>query len=348
MSIKIGINGFGRIGRLVLRAAQNRSGIEIVGINDPFVAPEYMAYMIRYDTVHGRILTNIGHACNLLKLGEKSIKVFAQKDPAAIDWCECKAEYIIEATGVFTTTEAAQSHIKAGAKKVVISAPAGDLETPTFVCGVNLSSYRPEMCVVSNASCTTNCVAPLAMVVNNAFGIEEGLMTTIHSATATQKVVDGVSLKDWRAGRAVLGNIIPASTGAATACAKVIPELNGKLTGLAFRVPTLNVSVVDLTIKLKKETSYESICMEFKNASERKLAGILGYVDDEMVSSDFVGDTKTCIFDAKAGIMLNSRFVKLIAWYDNEWGYSNKLLDLVEYMALCGGGVAENATCCSN
>ncbi|MDR2817115.1 MAG: type I glyceraldehyde-3-phosphate dehydrogenase [Oscillospiraceae bacterium] len=337
MGIKVGINGFGRIGKLVLRAAMERNGeIEVVGINDPFVTPEYGAYMMKYDTIHGRFGRDMRWSDGFLRVlgaSEEKIAFWGQREPAHIDWSSCGAEYIIEATGLFASTKEARGHLVGGAKKVVISAPAKDEETPTFVCGVNLNKYRVDMNVVSNASCTTNCLVPLVKVINDAFVIKEGLMTTVHAATATQKPVDGVSGRDWRAGRAAIGNIIPASTGAAKACAKVLPELTGKLTGMAFRVPTLDVSVIDLTVSLKRETSYEEICKEVKRASEQELDGILGYTQEDVVSSDFVGDKRTCIFDAKAGIMLNKTFVKLIAWYDNEWGYSNKLLDLVKHMS---------------
>ena len=333
MAIKIGINGFGRIGRLVFRAALSQPEVyEIVGINDPFVNPEYAVYMARYDTVHGKADTKFEAKDGALVVDGKEIAFFACKDPAEIPWASCGAEYVVESTGVFTTTEAAMAHIKGGAKKVVISAPAKDAETPTFVCGVNLDKYSKDMQVVSNASCTTNCLAPLAKVLEDNFGIEEGLMTTVHATTATQKTVDGPSVKDWRGGRAAAGNIIPASTGAAKATALVIPELKGKLTGMSFRVPTLDVSVVDLTVKLKTPTTYEAICDAVKKAEAGEMKGILGYTDEELVSSDFTGDARTSVFDAKAGIMLNDTFVKLVAWYDNEWGYSNKILELIKHM----------------
>ena len=334
MAIKIGINGFGRIGRLVFRAAVAQpEKFEIVGINDPFVDLDYMVYMTKYDTVHGHFKGEIEAKDGKLVVNGKEIAVFACKDPAEIAWSSCGAEYIVESTGVFTTTEKASAHLKGGAKKVVISAPAKDKETPTFVMGVNNNEYTKDMVVVSNASCTTNCLAPLVKVVNDNFGIVEGLMSTVHATTATQKTVDGPSAKDWRGGRAAAGNIIPSSTGAAKACALVIPEMKGKLTGMAFRVPTLDVSVVDLTIKLAKPTTYEEICAKIKEASENELKGILGYTEDMVVSSDFIGDTRTSIFDAKAGIMLNDTFVKLVSWYDNEMGYSNKVLDLIAHMS---------------
>ncbi len=333
MAIKLGINGFGRIGRLVFRVALSQPEIfEVISINDPFVDLDYMAYMVKYDTVHGKFAGDISTKNGKLIVNNEPINVYAQKDPEQIPWGADGAEYIIESTGVFCTTEKALNHIKAGAKKVIISAPAKDSETPTFVCGVNLEKYNKNMDIVSNASCTTNCLAPLAKVINDNFEIIEGLMTTVHAVTATQKTVDGPSKKDWRGGRASLGNIIPSSTGAAKACALVIPELKGKLTGMAFRVPTLDVSVVDLTCRLKKATSYNEICKAIKNASEHEMKGILGYTEDAVVSSDFCTDARTSIFDAKAGLMLNDNFVKLISWYDNEWGYSNKILDLVRYM----------------
>ncbi|MGN0664770.1 MAG: type I glyceraldehyde-3-phosphate dehydrogenase [Negativibacillus sp.] len=334
MAIKIGINGFGRIGRLVFRAAVAQpEKFEIVGINDPFVDLDYMVYMTKYDSIHGHFKGEIEARDGKLVVNGKEIAVFACKDPAEIAWSSCGAEYVVESTGVFTTTEKASAHLKGGAKKVVISAPAKDKETPTFVMGVNQDKYTKDMVVVSNASCTTNCLAPLVKVINDNFGIVEGLMSTVHATTATQKTVDGPSAKDWRGGRAAAGNIIPSSTGAAKACALVIPEMKGKLTGMAFRVPTLDVSVVDLTVKLAKPTTYEEICAKVKEASETSLKGILGYTEDMVVSSDFIGDTRTSIFDAKAGIMLNDTFVKLVSWYDNEMGYSNKVLDLIAHMA---------------
>ena len=332
MAIKIGINGFGRIGRLVFRVAANDpANYEIVGINDPFVDPEYMVYMTRYDSVHGRFDGDLKAEGGKLLLNGRAISVFEEKDPANIDWAGCGAEYIVESTGVFTTTEQASAHLKGGAKKVVISAPAKD-DTPTFVMGVNNETYKADMKVVSNASCTTNCLAPVVKILEDNYGVEEGLMTTVHATTATQKTVDGPSKKDWRGGRAAAGNIIPSSTGAAKATALVIPAVKGKLTGMSFRVPTLDVSVVDLTVRLKKATTYEDICRKMKEASEGSMKGILGYTEDAVVSSDFIGDSRTSIFDAKAGIMLNEQFVKIVSWYDNEWGYSTKCLELIQYM----------------
>ncbi|MBC8571040.1 type I glyceraldehyde-3-phosphate dehydrogenase [Zongyangia hominis] len=334
MAIKIGINGFGRIGRLVFRAAMAQpETFEVVGINDPFVDPEYMVYMTKYDTMHGKFDGCVAIKDGKFTVNGKAIEVYGCMNPEEIPWGAIGAEYVVESTGVFTTTEKASAHIKAGAKKVVISAPAKDKETPTFVMGVNDDKYTKDMMVVSNASCTTNCLAPLTKVINDKFGIVEGLMTTVHSTTATQKTVDGPSKKDWRGGRAAAGNIIPSSTGAAKACALVIPEVKGKLTGMAFRVPTLDVSVVDLTVRLEKSTTYEEICAAVKEASEGCMKGILGYTDEDVVSSDFLTDPRTSIFDAKAGIMLNPNFVKLVSWYDNEWGYSNKVLMLIAHMA---------------
>ena len=341
MTIRVGINGFGRIGRLVFRAAQKRNDIEIVGIND-LIDVEYMAYMLRYDTMHGQFDGTIEVKDGKLVVNGKAIRVTAEKNPADLKWDEVGAEYVVESTGLFLTKEKAQAHINAGAKKVIISAPAGnDLpskdDTPMFVCGVNTDSYVKGTQFVSNASCTTNCLAPIAKVLNDAFGITDGLMTTVHSTTATQKTVDGPSMKDWRGGRAASGNIIPSSTGAAKAVGKVIPTLNGKLTGMSFRVPTLDVSVVDLTANLAKPATYEEICAAMKKASEGELKGILGYTEDQVVSSDFLGDARTSIFDAKAGIQLTPTFVKVVSWYDNEWGYSNKVLDLVAHMAKVNG-----------
>ncbi|HEX3026450.1 MAG TPA: type I glyceraldehyde-3-phosphate dehydrogenase [Clostridia bacterium] len=334
MGIKIGINGFGRIGRLVFRAAMESPDLyEVVGINDPFVDADYMVYMVKYDTMHGKFNGCVSTKDGKLVVNGVKIEVYAEKDPAMIPWKACGADYVVESTGVFTSTEKASAHLAAGAKKVVISAPAKDKDTPTFVCGVNLEKYTKDMKVVSNASCTTNCLAPLTKVINDKFGIVEGLMTTVHSTTATQKTVDGPSKKDWRGGRAAAGNIIPSSTGAAKACALVIPEVKGKLTGMSFRVPTLDVSVVDLTVRLEKSTTYEDICAAVKEASETSMKGILGYTDEDVVSSDFLTDPRTSIFDAKAGIMLNPNFVKLVSWYDNEWGYSNKVLELIKHMA---------------
>lgn len=332
MAIKVGINGFGRIGRLVFRAGLDNPNIEFVGINDPFMTPDYCAYMLKYDTVHGRYNGEVKITENSIIVEGKEVKFYAEKDPANIPWAECGAEYVVDSTGVFTTTEACQAHIKGGAKKVVISAPAKDKETPTFVMGVNHDKYTKDMNVVSNASCTTNCLAPLAKVINDKFGIVEGLMTTVHSTTNTQKTVDAPSKKDWRGGRAAAGNIIPSSTGAAKACALVIPEVKGKLTGMAFRVPTLDVSVVDLTVRTEKATSMEEINAALKEASETYMKGILGYTDEAVVSSDFYSDPRTSIYDATAGIGLNSNFFKLVSWYDNEWGYSNKVLNLIQHM----------------
>ena len=335
MTIRVGINGFGRIGRLVFRAAQERNDIEIVGIND-LIDVEYMAYMLRYDTMHGQFKGSVEVKDGKLVVNGKSIRVTAEKDPTNLKWNEVGADYVVESTGLFLTKEKAQGHIAAGAKYVVMSAPSKD-DTPMFVCGVNTDSYVKGTQFVSNASCTTNCLAPIAKVLNDVFGIEDGLMTTVHSTTATQKTVDGPSVKDWRGGRAASGNIIPSSTGAAKAVGKVIPSLNGKLTGMSFRVPTLDVSVVDLTVNLKKAASYEEICAAMKKASEGELKGILGYTEDDVVSSDFLGDSRTSIFDAKAGIQLTPTFVKVVSWYDNEWGYSNKVLDLVAHMAKVNG-----------
>jgi glyceraldehyde 3-phosphate dehydrogenase len=331
MATKIGINGFGRIGRLVFRVAVNGSETEVVGINDPFIDAEYMAYMLKYDSVHGRFRGSAKVRNGKLVVNGKAIEVYAATNPQDIPWAACGAKYIVESTGVFTTIEKATGHLKAGASKVVITAPSKD--APMFVMGVNQDEYHKEMTVVSNASCTTNCLAPLAKVVHDKFGIAEGLMTTVHATTATQKTVDGPSKKDWRGGRGAASNIIPSSTGAAKAVGKVIPDLNGKLTGMAFRVPTADVSVVDLTCRLVKPASYEEIKSALKAASEGPMKGIMGYTEDDVVSSDFIGESCTCVFDAKAGIALNDQFVKLVAWYDNEWGYSCKVLDLVMHMA---------------
>ena len=330
MSIKVGINGFGRIGRMVFRASVNHPDIEIVGINDLCPA-DYLAYMLKYDTMHGQFKGEVSATEKAIVVNGKSIPVYAERNPADIPWGQLGAEYVVESTGLFLTKEKAQGHIDAGAKKVVMSAPSKD-DTPMFVCGVNLDAYTPDMTFVSNASCTTNCLAPIAKVLNDKFGITDGLMTTVHSTTATQKTVDGVSMKDWRGGRAASGNIIPSSTGAAKAVGKVIPSLNGKLTGMSMRVPTLDVSVVDLTVNLAKPAKYDEICAAMKEASEGELKGILGYTDEDVVSSDFLGDPRTSIFDAKAGIALTDTFVKVVSWYDNEMGYSNKVLDLIEYM----------------
>jgi glyceraldehyde 3-phosphate dehydrogenase len=326
--MKIGINGFGRIGRLAFRAAIERSDIEVVGIND-LVEPDYMAYMLKYDSTHGQFKGTIAVEGGHLVVNGKTIRVTAERDPANLKWNEVGAEVIIESTGLFLTQETAQKHIDAGAKKVVMSAPAKD-DTPTFVMGVNHKLLKAEQTIVSNASCTTNCLAPIAKVLNDAFGIEEGLMSTVHAVTATQKTVDSPSAKDWRGGRGAYQNIIPSSTGAAKAVTLVIPELKGKLTGMSFRVPVADVSVVDLTVKLVKGATYEQIKTAMKVASEGELKGILGYTEDDVVSEDFKGDARTSIFDAKAGIALNDNFVKVVSWYDNEWGYSNKLIDLVQ------------------
>ena len=331
MAVKVGINGFGRIGRLVFRAAMKNPDVEIVGINDPFIDLEYMQYMLKYDSVHGRYKGEISEKDGKLVVDGQEIAVYASMDPTQIPWSECGADYIVESTGVFTTTEKASAHLQGGAKKVVISAPSKD--APMFVMGVNNDKYTKDMVVVSNASCTTNCLAPIAKVLNDKFGIIEGLMTTVHATTATQKTVDGPSKKDWRGGRGAGFNIIPSSTGAAKAVGKVIPELNGKLTGMAFRVPLADVSVVDLTCRLEKAASYEDIKNAMKEASENELKGVLGYTEDDVVSTDFIGEVNTSTFDAKAGIALNDNFVKVVSWYDNEWGYSSKVVDLICHMS---------------
>ena len=335
--IKVGINGFGRIGRFVFRAAQTRNDIQIVGIND-LCPVDYLAYMLKYDTMHGQFEGTVEADVEKSQLivNGKTIRVTAEKNPADLKWNEVGAEYVVESTGLFLTKEKAQAHIEAGTKYVVMSAPSKD-DTPMFVCGVNENSYVKGTQFVSNASCTTNCLAPIAKVLNDNWGITDGLMTTVHSTTATQKTVDGPSLKDWRGGRAAAGNIIPSSTGAAKAVGKVIPSLNGKLTGMSMRVPTLDVSVVDLTVNLAKPAKYEEICAAMKAASEGELKGILGYTEDAVVSSDFLGDARTSIFDAKAGIALTDTFVKVVSWYDNEIGYSNKVLDLIAHMAKVNG-----------
>ena len=330
MSIKVGINGFGRIGRMVFRASLNHPEIEIVGINDLCPA-DYLAYMLKYDTMHGKCDAEISYTESSIIVNGKEIPVSAERNPADLPWAKLGAEYVVESTGLFLTTEKSQGHLDAGAKKVIMSAPSKD-DTPMFVCGVNLDKYTSDMKFVSNASCTTNCLAPIAKVLNDNWGITDGLITTVHSTTATQKTVDGPSLKDWRGGRAAAGNIIPSSTGAAKAVGKVIPELNGKLTGMSMRVPTLDVSVVDLTVNLEKPAKYEEICAAMKEASEGELKGVLGYTDEDVVSSDFLGDTHTSIFDAKAGIALTDTFVKVVSWYDNEIGYSNKVLELIKHM----------------
>jgi len=329
--IKVGINGFGRIGRLVFRAAQEREDVQIVGIND-LIDVDYMAYMLKYDSTHGQFKGDVAVKDGQLIVNGNAIRVTSEKNPANLNWGAIGAEYVVESTGLFLTKESAQGHIDAGAKKVIMSAPSKD-DTPMFVMGVNEDKYTSDMTFVSNASCTTNCLAPIAKVVNDYWGLEEGLMTTVHATTATQKTVDGPSAKDWRGGRGAGQNIIPSSTGAAKAVGKVIPELNGKLTGMSFRVPTPNVSVVDLTVRLAKPATYEEICAKMKEASEGDLKGILGYTEDAVVSNDFIGDARTSIFDAGAGIQLSPTFVKLVSWYDNEWGYSNKVVDLLQYIA---------------
>ncbi len=335
MAIKIGINGYGRIGRLAFRVAAAREDIEVVGINDPFIDLDYMVYMTKYDSVHGRFNGEVSTANGKLIVNGKEISVFTERNPADIGWGACGADYVVESTGVFLTKEAAQGHIDGGAKKVVMSAPSKD-DTPMFVMGVNHETYTSDMQFVSNASCTTNCLAPVAKVLNDNWGIEEGLMTTIHAMTATQKVADSPSGKNWRDGRAASGNIIPASTGAAKAVGKVIPELNGTLTGMAFRVPTLDVSVVDLTCRLKKGATYDEIKAAMKAAAEGPMKGILGYTEDQVVSSDFIGEPRTSVFDAGAGLSLTDNFVKIVSWYDNEWGYSTKILDLIAHMESVG------------
>ncbi|MGL6127223.1 glyceraldehyde 3-phosphate dehydrogenase [Chryseobacterium ureilyticum] len=330
-TIKVGINGFGRIGRLVFRAMTERDNIEVVGIND-LINAEYMAYMLKYDSVHGIFPGEVSVEGNDLVVNGKKIRVTAEKDPSNLKWDEIGADYVVESTGLFLDKESAAKHITAGAKKVILSAPSKD-DTPMFVMGVNHKELTDDIKILSNASCTTNCLAPLAKVIHDNFGIVEGLMTTVHATTATQKTVDGPSMKDWRGGRAALNNIIPSSTGAAKAVGKVIPSLNGKLTGMSFRVPTVDVSVVDLTVRIEKAASYEEICAVIKAASEGELKGILGYTEEAVVSQDFVGDKRTSIFDKDAGIMLSPNFVKLVSWYDNEMGYSNKLVDMLVHAA---------------
>ncbi|UUM12398.1 type I glyceraldehyde-3-phosphate dehydrogenase [Clostridiaceae bacterium HFYG-1003] len=331
--VKVGVNGFGRIGKLAFWAALENPEVQVVAVNDPFMDIPYMKYMLTHDSVHGGFKgeVEVDEENSYLIVNGEKVKVFFEKDPAAIDWASAGAEYILECTGLFTKSEDARKHLAGGAKKVVISAPSAD--APMFVMGVNQNTYTSDMDIISNASCTTNCLAPIAKVLNDKFGMLEGLMTTVHSTTATQKTVDGPSKKDWRGGRAASTNIIPSSTGAAKAVGKVIPELNGKLTGMSFRVPTIDVSVVDLTCRLEKPASYEDIKLAMKEASEGELKGILGYTEDEVVSTDFIHDKRTSIFDAKAGISLNDHFVKVISWYDNEWGYSNKLVDLTAHVA---------------
>ena len=328
--IKIGINGFGRIGRLVFRAALKNKNIQVVGIND-LIDTNYMSYMLKYDTTHGRFDGSVSVNGNNLEVNGEKIRVTNKKDPSKLNWSEVEAEYVIESTGLFLTKDSAKGHIESGAKKVIMSAPSKD-DTPMFVMGVNNKQYTSDMNFVSNASCTTNCLAPLAKVLHDNFGIVSGLMTTVHATTASQKIVDGPSTKDWRGGRAAFANIIPSSTGAAKALGKIIPELDGRLTGMAFRVPTIDVSVVDLTVNLNSSTNYEDICLAMKNASENDLKGIMGYTEEDVVSTDFIGDSRTSIFDAGAGIMLNNKFVKVVSWYDNEWGYSSKVVELIQHM----------------
>ena len=330
MKVKIGLNGFGRIGRLIMRASVGRDDVEVVAVNDPFLTPEYACYLYKYDTVHGKADSELKVAGENLKLNRKPVAFFMEKEPENIPWASAGAEYIIDCTGKFTNADDAIRHLKGGAKKVIISAPGKNC--PTFVCGVNEDKYDPSMTVVSNASCTTNCLAPLVKVIDDVYGVEEGLMSTIHSTTATQLTVDGVSKKDWRGGRAASANIIPSSTGAAKAVGEVLPHLKGKFTGMSFRVPTINVSVVDFTVKLKKPTTYEHICKTMKKYSKDIMPNVLAYTDEPVVSSDFIGDYHTCIFDEKAGIMMSPTFVKLVAWYDNEYGYSCKCLDLAVAM----------------
>lgn len=328
--IKIGINGFGRIGRLVFRAASENKNIQVVGIND-LIDTNYMSYLLKYDTTHSKFDGSISVNGNNLEVNGKKIRVTNEKDPSKLNWSEVEAEYVIESTGLFLTKDSAKGHIKSGAKKVIMSAPSKD-DTPMFVMGVNNNQYTSDMNFVSNASCTTNCLAPLAKVLHDNFGIVNGLMTTVHATTASQKIVDGPSTKDWRGGRAAFANIIPSSTGAAKAVGKIIPELDGRLTGMAFRVPIIDVSVIDLTVNLKSSTNYENICLAMKNASENDLKGIMGYTEEDVVSTDFIGDSRTSIFDAGAGIMLNDKFVKVVSWYDNEWGYSSKIVELIKHM----------------
>jgi glyceraldehyde 3-phosphate dehydrogenase len=335
MVTRIGINGFGRIGRLVFRIAADSPDIEVVGINDPFIDTDYMAYMLKYDSVHGRFSGSVEARDGTLVVNGRAINCYAAMKPGEIPWRDCGAAYIVESTGAFTEIGKASAHLAAGAQKVVVTAPSKD--APMFVMGVNHDKYSPSMTVVSNASCTTNCLAPLAKVVHDNFGIVEGLMTTVHATTATQKTVDGPSKKDWRGGRGAAVNIIPSGTGAAKAVGMVIPDLNGKLTGMAFRVPTADVSVVDLTCRLAKSAKYEEIRAAVRDAAEGPMKGIIGYTEDDVVSSDFIGESCTCVFDARAGIPLNDHFVKLIAWYDNEWAYSCKVVDLVMHMSAADG-----------
>ncbi|KAI9315631.1 glyceraldehyde-3-phosphate dehydrogenase 3 [Dichotomocladium elegans] len=337
MVVQVGINGFGRIGRIVLRASIENPNVQVVAINDPFIDLDYMVYMFKYDSTHGRFKGTVEHKDGKLVVNGQAISVYAERDPSQIPWGQDGAYYVVESTGVFTTIEKAKAHLVGGAKKVIISAPSAD--APMFVCGVNLDAYKSEYQIISNASCTTNCLAPLAKVIDDKFKIVEGLMTTVHATTATQKTVDGPSGKDWRAGRGAGANIIPASTGAAKAVGKVIPHLNGKLTGMSFRVPNPDVSVVDLTVRIEKGASYEEIKQAVKEASENELKGILGYTEDEVVSTDFLGDCHSSIFDAKAGISLNPNFVKLISWYDNEYGYSCRVIDLIVHAAKVDGAL---------
>lgn len=333
MNIRIGINGFGRIGRLVMRAAlMQNENLQIVAVNDPSIDTAYMAYMLKHDSVHGLYQADIAYTDSNIIVDGKEIKTFAEKNPERIPWGELGVDYVVESSGVFCTTEKASAHLRAGAKKVVITAPAKDSETPTFVCGVNTDQYTCEMNIVSSASCTTNCLAPLLKVISDNFGVEEALMSTIHATTNTQTTVDAASMKDWRGGRAASANIIPASTGAAKACALVLPALKGKITGMAFRVPTIDVSVVDLTVRTVRETSLDEINKCILQASKTYLSGILGYTDEAVVSSDFYSDERTSIYDSTASMELNPRFFKLVSWYDNEWGYSNKVLDLIKIM----------------
>eukprot|EP00850_Spirogloea_muscicola_P009160 SM000051S17520 [mRNA] locus=s51:34038:37438:+ [translate_table: standard] len=328
---RIGINGFGRNGRLVMRIAQDRGDVDVIAVNDPFIPPDYMAYMFKYDSTHGMYDGEVYAEGNKLVINGHQISVFNSKDPAEIPWGDTGVDFVVESTGVFTTKEKAEAHLKAGAKKVIITAPSKD--APMFVMGVNEDKYQPDMNIISNASCTTNCLAPLAKIVHQNFGIVEGLMTTVHATTATQKTVDGPSSKDWRGGRGAGQNIIPSSTGAAKAVGKVLPELDGKLTGMAFRVPTLDVSVVDLTCRLEKDATYEDVKAAIKSASEGALKGVMGYTEDAIVSSDFIGDSRSSIFDAAAGIALSRNFMKLVSWYDNEWGYSCRVVDLLAHVS---------------
>ncbi|KAG0171136.1 hypothetical protein DFQ28_003898 [Apophysomyces sp. BC1034] len=337
MTVNAGINGFGRIGRIVLRASLQNPNVNVVAINDPFIDLDYMVYMFKYDSTHGRYQGTVEQRDGKLVVDGQEIAVYDKRDPAEIPWKDHGADYVVESTGVFTTVDKASAHLKGGAKKVIISAPSAD--APMFVVGVNLDKYSPDLDVISNASCTTNCLAPLAKVIDDEFGIVEGLMTTVHATTATQKTVDGPSGKDWRGGRGAGANIIPSSTGAAKAVGKVIPKLNGKLTGMAFRVPNPDVSVVDLTVRIEKPASYDEIKAAIKRAADGSLKGILGYTEDEVVSTDFIGDSRSSIFDAKAGISLNSNFVKLVSWYDNEFGYSTRVVDLLAHVAKIDGNL---------